>query len=194
MCKSGLLGPHTRSLRPLFVLASRRLAPPQEQLYRVLLLLADLPRAPAVRAAAGRLLQQLPTCGWVPAALLEALQAGQGQAGEQAAAALRRLLLGPGADGGEGSRGGGVKRPGLLLYTLQVRCGAACERAPALFGPFPLAAGCGFWWLWLHCCAQYLVAVMRLLTHMPCLPSTIYLAVHERNPSTPYLALRLCTR
>ncbi len=71
----------------------------------MLLLLADLPKAPAVRAAASRLLQQLPTCSWVPAMLLEALHS------EQPAAQLRRLLLGP---------SGGVDRPGLLLYTLQV--------------------------------------------------------------------------
>ncbi|GIL73346.1 hypothetical protein Vretifemale_3533 [Volvox reticuliferus] len=75
-----------------------------DQLYRVLLLLADLPKAPGVRAAASRLLQQLPTCSWVPAGLLEALHS------DQPAAQLRGQLLGP---------GGGVERPGLLLYTLQ---------------------------------------------------------------------------
>lgn len=77
----------------------------QDQLYRVLLLLADLPKAPGVRAAASRLLQQLPTCSWVPLGLLEALYS------DQPAAQLGRQLLGS---------SGGVERPGLLLYTLQV--------------------------------------------------------------------------
>lgn len=85
----------------------------QDQLYRVLLLLADLPRAPAVRSAAARLLQQLPTCAWVPGALLGALL------GPRPAAALRQLLLGS---------SGEVERPGLLLYMLQVGWGVGSTR------------------------------------------------------------------
>lgn len=80
--------------------------PLQDQLYHVLLLLADLPKAPSVRTAAAQLLQRLPTCTWVPAALVAAL--GSAQPAEQ----LRQLLLGA---------PGSVERPGRLLYTLQVR-------------------------------------------------------------------------
>lgn len=99
---------------------------PQDQLYHQLLLLTDLPghTAAGLRAAAGRLLQQLPTCTWARALVTQALTCPAPEAALRSQLLGQSLVQGQGSNvaaGGSGAAAGDGVRPGRLLYLLQVR-------------------------------------------------------------------------